>query len=110
MLKALVVMGFLIAASSAGNFSQDVTVTWGGPRGQIQSGGRVLTLSLDNTSGSGFESNNQFLYGRFDVQLKLVPKNSAGTVTTFFVSLIKIDVVTKIDIFFFFFCRVLQMK
>ncbi|KAJ8438108.1 hypothetical protein Cgig2_015365 [Carnegiea gigantea] len=41
---------------------------------------------LDEASGSGFQSKNECLFGRIDMQLKLVCRNSAGTVTAYYIS------------------------
>ena len=70
---------------SASDLNQDFQITWGDGRAKIVNNGELLTLSLDKASGSGFESNNEYLYGQIDMQLKLVAGNSAGTVTAYYV-------------------------
>ncbi|XP_030931654.1 xyloglucan endotransglucosylase/hydrolase 2-like [Quercus lobata] len=75
-----------LAAVSVGNFHQDFDITWGDNRAKMLDGGNLLTLSLDKTSGSGFQSKNEYLFGRIDMQIKLVAGNSAGTVTAYYLS------------------------
>lgn len=89
---SIVLVGFIILASfqfaavSAANFYRDFDITWGGDRAKILNNGELLRLSLDRASGSGFQSKNKHLFGKIDMQIKLVHGNSAGTVTAFYVS------------------------
>lgn len=83
----LLVLVAMVVTTSAGNFYQDFDLTWGDHRAKIFNGGQLLSLSLDQASGSGFQSKKEYLFGRIDMQLKLVSGNSAGTVTAYYVCL-----------------------
>nr|ACJ85206.1 unknown [Medicago truncatula] len=82
----IAIMVSSMVATCAGSFYQDFDLTWGDNRAKIFNGGQLLSLSLDKVSGSGFKSKREYLFGRIDMQLKLVAGNSAGTVTAYYLS------------------------
>ncbi|KAM0832337.1 hypothetical protein ACQ4PT_064968 [Festuca glaucescens] len=47
--------------------------------------GRVVELSLDERTGSRLESKDRYLFGRFDLDIRLVAGESAGTITSFYI-------------------------
>ncbi|KAL6583119.1 hypothetical protein OROMI_005197 [Orobanche minor] len=76
----------LVSFTSVGSFHRHININWGEERAQILERGKLVTLTLDRFSGSGFRSKDEYLYGRVDMQLRLVRGDSAGTVTAFYLS------------------------
>ncbi|KAG9146353.1 hypothetical protein Leryth_018406 [Lithospermum erythrorhizon] len=85
-IHAIIIYMFIFSVYGNYNFNQDFDITWGDGRGKIADNGELLTLTLDNSSGSGFQSKKEYLFCKIDMKIKLVPRNSAGTVTAFFLS------------------------
>ncbi|KAM0941769.1 putative xyloglucan:xyloglucosyl transferase [Dioscorea sansibarensis] len=85
----VVLVSFLlvgVVGVSGMNFYNDVDLTWGGDKAKIMENGSLLVLTLDKGSGSGFQSKAEYLFGRIDIKIKVVPGNSAGTVTAYYLS------------------------
>ena len=74
-------------AAGGGRMTDQVDILWG-PTQLINgsNGDQTIGLSLDRVMGSGFRSKTSYLFARIDIDIKLVAGNSAGTVTTVYVS------------------------
>ena len=87
-LSAAVAVALLAAPSaSADSWLYEKFTTDGHVRADYNAQGQQVTsLILDRQSGGAFYSRQKYLYGVFSIQMKLIRGNSAGTVTSFYVS------------------------
>lgn len=85
---SLAVLAMAAAVSEAG-FYDRFDVGGSGDHVRVTDDGKTqqVALVMDRGSGgAGFTSRDKYLFGEFSVQMKLVGGNSAGTVTSFYVS------------------------
>ena len=89
---ALLALALAVAAAAAGghDFRRDFDVVWGEGNARFLDGGRQVELSLDERTGARLQSKERYLFGRFDLEIKLVAGESAGTITSFYVSALHI--------------------
>uniref|UniRef100_A0A453CTU6 GH16 domain-containing protein n=1 Tax=Aegilops tauschii subsp. strangulata TaxID=200361 RepID=A0A453CTU6_AEGTS len=91
LLASLSALALMVAAWASlavgGRPTDQLEILWG----QTQvlndgNGDQTIALMLDHAMGSAFKSKTSYLFARIDVDIKLIPRNSAGTVTTIYVN------------------------
>ncbi|XP_010440650.1 PREDICTED: xyloglucan endotransglucosylase/hydrolase protein 2 [Camelina sativa] len=68
------------------DFDKNYVVTWGQNHVLKLNQGKEVELSMDQSSGSGFESKSHYGSGFFQMRIKLPPRDSAGVVTAFYLT------------------------
>ncbi|BBN20422.1 xyloglucan:xyloglucosyl transferase [Marchantia polymorpha subsp. ruderalis] len=75
----------LLGTVSAG-FYDDYRIIWGGQNIVANDATSEVKLIMTESAGASFATKDVYLYGSFSVKYKLVPGDSAGTVTAFYMT------------------------
>eukprot|EP00250_Pteridium_aquilinum_P004110 c14346_g1_i3 orf=73-483(+) len=76
----------VVAAGQTIDFCGEPFTVWDPSHLKVLQNGTQLQLVLDQKSGSGLGSVNEYLFGHFEIQMKVAPGDTAGTVTSFYLA------------------------
>lgn len=74
----------IVSSVEASSFNDSFEISWGTVN--LLNKGQIAQLTLNRSSGSGFQSKNPYLFGSMSMGIKLVPGDSAGIVTSYYMS------------------------